>query len=285
MKAILRSHQGYTRDVAIVPPPPEYITMAVSESGSQIWNPDDLMVGEKMIFKSVKFKKHQALPKEDAWLYVQEGPPPDTLLKKTATADDFYNSIKSKLEIQIAEQITQAGPFYNMMKKKATEGLHPLLVSWLFGKSNMKDDEILAICEKHKKDHGYDSYIEEQMATLGYKTPPIEGEDPVAYLTRLLLLVTNNNKLKIAYDQQKQAQKIQQKYYEGLQNKQYNPLYQEWPSEGIQKYTTQVPNHPLLGDPIDSPLTVPPKIEPETRPKPKLPEPIEPRKRLMKKVE
>jgi hypothetical protein len=70
MKAVLRNRHGFTRDYAINPPPPPIIKMAVSpEFPSQIWDPSDLMTGEKAIFKEVIFRKLQPHPDDDSWLY------------------------------------------------------------------------------------------------------------------------------------------------------------------------------------------------------------------------
>jgi len=243
------------------------------------------MVGEKALFKTVKFIKSQEV-KPGEWLYAQEGEP-----AKPVTMDDLYKALQPKLVEQIEAQITQAGPFYNLMKKKGQEATLAQVVSWTLVNMTMTDKEILAICEKHKTDHGYSSLMEQRMATLGYNTPPTTGEEPYTYLSRLLEIAKVEEQKQAftkalgEYETLKKEYEAQQKAAQQAkaQLQQYNnPQIQQWPSSGAMWSTTGIQQGPLLGDSISAPMSVPPKAE--EKPRPRLPEPIEPRKRLMKKA-
>jgi hypothetical protein len=267
MKAILRSFSGFTREIPIYPPPPESFTMAVSESGAQIWNPHDLMTGEASVFKSAKFVKTIADPNDDAWIYQQESNP--TLYSQVTKA------LVEKLRPSIIKAMDSQSVFYNMLKTKPVKTVE----------SQMTNDEAEKLVLLHQKMHGYSPEIEGKMAELGQKIKPEPGEPPYEFLTRLYHLVTmlsddkEEYKLQLLKQQMAQQMKLQE-----LQEKQL-----PYVSQSNYYYAASTAAYPGGGilQPAVAPdgLTVPPKVEPEPKPEPKkeLPDPVEPKKRLMRK--
>lgn len=222
--------------------------MAVSENGSQIWNPGDLMVGERAIFKDAKFVKVGPIDLENI-LYAQETQP----------------SQHSQITKLILEG--QAG------KPKEFQ---------------MEEKEAAKLVTAHKAKYKYDTEVELEMAKLGYKTKPEPGEDAYDYLTRLYDTVKANKASAIAMMQEKlsamakayEAKQMQQQMQnQHVASTQANP-YQQW---GYSYSTQAWPNDPVMV-PAGGAVAVPPKVEPEPeKPKKDLPDPIEPKKRLMSK--
>jgi len=143
--------------------------------------------------------------------------------------------------------------------------------------------DALKVVEEHKKKYGYSTAIEKQMATIGAVCPAEKEETPFDYLTRLLGMANNQNEKKI-----QQSYKI----YQGMQAIQpHQPDWyvQQTITQNIITQTNSLPSGPVfqpaaIGDwsqykpgPV---VAMPPEA---VKPKRELPDPIEPRRRLMKK--
>lgn len=296
MKAVLRNRHGFTRDYAISPPPPPIIKMAVSEQfPSQIWDPTDLMTGEKAIFKEVVFRKFKPCAEDDSWLYVEDEGPSLAAINKV---------VKDKMAAGFVAGVMAKSPFFEQMKKLQIPKQEQY---------KLDDATLDKIVKEHRAKHQYGHEIESMMTQLGFKNPPHTGEPILGYLDRLLDLanqgakpmdwqssttyasnVTSDpnwkqqqeayaEKMK-EYEQQKYPQEQQWQYQQQYSNQTNMPIWKVR-DYGLQKGQS-VPYHlPQFTQIQSAPQAIPddPVVEPE-KPKRDLPDPIEPKKRLMKKL-
>jgi hypothetical protein len=264
--------------------------MAVSESGSQIWNANDLMTSEKAIFKEVRFIKASKVdPKSDDWLYVQEESP--------VKLSEISKLIVEKLRPAITEQVTKSNTFYNIMKEG--QAAKPK-------EYQMDEKEAAELVATHKLTFGYGPEMEAMMVAIGKIHKAVPGEAAYDYLTRLHKLASSKQSIEEAnlteqYQQvyekfKKQQQQLEalkqyeaaQKQYAGMQN-QYGQ-YQQY--QYYASSTAAPPLSPFIpAAPVQQPVLLPyvdtatePQAVPEPeKPKVAVPDPVEPKKRLMKR--
>ena len=209
----------------------------------------------------------------------------------------------ASLDCAYYDEVAEKPMNYSAMAKLVIEKLRPQIIARLleapgnFSESYAKSQsaagtkkelldlvefDALKVVEEHKKKYGYSTAIEKQMATIGAVCPAEKEETPFDYLTRLLGMANNQNEKKI---QQSYNQSIQ--YKNGYQQPDW--YVQQTITQNIITQTNSLPSGPVfqpaaIGDwsqykpgPV---VAMPPEA---VKPKRELPDPIEPRRRLMKK--
>jgi hypothetical protein len=195
--------------------------------------------------------------------------------------------------------VMSKSPFFDQMKK---------LQSNKQEQYKLDDETIEAVTKAHRTLYGYGPEIEAMMAQLGYKNPPYTGESVMEYLTRLLKLAQpggkpvdwqsattymyNSNTSEL--DWFKQSQKEQQNWQYEQEKWQYQKKLQQWQEQQYITQTNQPVQVPFVPLPQLQPYNLQPYLQGQTvpelttvepeKPKRDLPDPIEPKKRLMKKL-
>jgi len=209
----------------------------------------------------------------------------------------------ASLDCAYYDEVAEKPMNYSAMAKLVIEKLRPQIIARLleapgnFSESYAKSQsaagtkkelldlvefDALKVVEEHKKKYGYSTAIEKQMATIGAVCPAEKEETPFDYLTRLLGMANNQNEKKI---QQSYNQSIQ--YKNGYQQPDW--YVQQTITQNIITQTNSLPSGPVfqpaaIGDWSQykpGPVVAMPREA--VKPKRELPDPIEPRRRLMKK--
>ncbi len=182
MKAILINRHGFTREVALCPPPPDIIRMAVSDkSPTSIYG--DMMPHEWLSFKLEKFMKKGPLdPLKENWLYVQEGFKMADVITGT-TMGKFYDSLNPKLVEAIKKNISQDDNLLYKIHKTKDENEALALAA-------------TEVTSAHKAAFNYDEWTEKKMVLVAKDHPPTDTESAYDYLTRLFHIVNNQENLK-----------------------------------------------------------------------------------------
>ena len=219
----------------------------------------------------------------------------------------------ASLDCAYYDEVAEKPMNYSAMAKLVIEKLRPQIIARLleapgnFSESYAKSQsaagtkkelldlvefDALKVVEEHKKKYGYSTAIEKQMATIGAVCPAEKEETPFDYLTRLLGMANNQNEKKIQQSYNQSIQYKNAKIYQGMQAIQpHQPDWyvQQTITQNIITQTNSLPSGPVfqpaaIGDwsqykpgPV---VAMPPEA---VKPKRELPDPIEPRRRLMKK--
>lgn len=301
MKAILCNKDGFTRDYSVSPPPPPTIRMAQIDSAVQIYDPHDLMDAEKMVAKEIRFNYSGRVKNpndtEDILLYIEEG-----ATSKIIAADSnfFFRKMSDKYKASMSSA------------KEMVEKLNEL--------SAMNEEKAISIAKEHKELRKYGQATEELMAKIGYSTPPGDMH-PMEYLDKLLTLATQKQIEQQTANIQTLGMQNKDMQNKNMQNKIYNPYdpygsgnsaygkleqnaykpydpygygnspYGKWEQNAVNSnwtYSTNwIPGNVLQSasgaGAMDTIVVVPPMVEKAVEKK-EVPEPIEPKKRLMKKI-
>lgn len=281
MKAILRNREGFTREYAVQYPYPPVIRMAKA-GPLQTYSLDDLSPAESAKFETIEFRYRYKLPNEETVVYEEEALPPAST---TVTYDAIAKLTLNKIGPSIIKQINQKSAMTYHNDKKAE-------MAAIATKKDLYDywtNEIEKVVSKHKADFKYGADLEAYMVQIGPKNPPHDQETPYEYLTRMLSL---------AKEQAAMQWKMQNTYYNNdstnpdwaYQQQQYQNKIYEYKQQQYDQIVSTSSLPPLGGyqfmggafaPALQQAAPVPP-LAPAV-PKKELPEPVEPKKRLMRK--
>jgi hypothetical protein len=269
MRAILRNEQGKSVETVVSNPPP----YAIKRRGD-VWTNRDADLHEWNSSGILYFKfDHQVLnphsPNLDTAYYDEVPEEPKKAEKPTAaTYDDITKATLKIIQPQIIAQVEAGNQLYNhYAKSHALAGTKKELL-------NLVAFDALKVVEEHKKKYGYGKETEERMAEIGQYNLAHENELPFDYLTRLLGIVHSEN---LAYDESLKAK--------------YKASWPQQPGAWVSQAVTQtnsLPSYQVFqpGEIGNLDQYVRPwitKLPEVVKPKRELPDPIEPKRRFMKK--
>ena len=292
MRAILRNMSKMVETVVSSPPP-----YSIMRRGD-VWTNRDADLHEHNTSGILHFKYSHTVngASLDCAYY-------DEVAEKPMNYSAMAKLVIEKLRPQIIARLLEApGNFSeSYAKSQSAAGTKKELL-------DLVEFDALKVVEEHKKKYGYSTAIEKQMATIGAVCPAEKEETPFDYLTRLLGMANNQNEnrfgsLSEKKIQQSYNQSIQYKYKNGYQDEvakiyqgmqAIQPHQPDWYvqqtiTQNIITQTNSLPSGPVfqpaaIGDWSQykpGPVVAMPREA--VKPKRELPDPIEPRRRLMKK--
>jgi len=161
---------------------------------------------------------------------------------------------------------------------------------------SMTGKEATELVASHKKNYNYSPEIEAEMVRIGQIIKAHEGESAYNFLTRLYQLAGTMVQQKATKALEMEQMKLQQQYkaaqsqvYEQMQQKlaQYDAgqLKPSWWNDSYSSQTNAVPHYSFTNITTHTTEAVPALVQPEVEPtvETRVPDPVEPKKRLMKR--